>query len=259
MYCFVGISLATQNYINPAIDIIKKKGVLSSESMNATLLAMTNSAAESFIIMNSIFFGVSDIGISTVVQQAAFYSLIIQGKLRFNPAGSFYLIVETSTLIDWWIITRETLFILVYLAIMTFFLQGNNVELWQAFILFLVYIIHIFLMKYSSKYEVAIKKSLANFMEIRELSRLAQQDISVFHRNMRSQALSIEMLNQVNFHIQTFGMHEYIVFGKSGIRRKCKPIMSVKLGEEQFAQKDDSTLMARLNFKRAVTKIILRI
>ena len=67
MYCFLGISLATQNYINPSIDTIKEKGVLSSESMNATLLAMTNSAAESFIIMNSIFFGVSDIGISTVV------------------------------------------------------------------------------------------------------------------------------------------------------------------------------------------------
>ena len=48
--------------------------------MNATLLAMTNSAAESFIIMNSIFFGVSDIGISTVVQQAAFYSFIVQSK-----------------------------------------------------------------------------------------------------------------------------------------------------------------------------------
>ena len=47
--------------------------------MNATLLAMTNSAAESFIILNSIFFGVSDIGISTVVQQTAFTSLIIQG------------------------------------------------------------------------------------------------------------------------------------------------------------------------------------
>ena len=77
MYCFLGISLGTQNYINPSIDTIKEKGVLSSESMNATLLAMTNSAAESFIIMNSIFFGVSDIGISTVVQQAAFYSLII--------------------------------------------------------------------------------------------------------------------------------------------------------------------------------------
>ena len=31
--------------------------------MNATLLAFSNSAAESFIVMNSILFGVSDIGI----------------------------------------------------------------------------------------------------------------------------------------------------------------------------------------------------
>jgi len=55
--------LATQNYINPAIDTIKKKGIISSDTMNATLLAFSNSAAESFIVMNSIFFGVSDIGI----------------------------------------------------------------------------------------------------------------------------------------------------------------------------------------------------
>ena len=94
MYCFLGISLATQNYINPSIDVVKKKGVLSSESMNATLLAMTNSAAESFIIMNSIFFGVSDIGISTVVQQAATYSLIIQGKsLGWSSSDSLSLFV----------------------------------------------------------------------------------------------------------------------------------------------------------------------
>ena len=45
--------------------------------MNATLLAFYNSGAESFIIMNSIFFGVSDIGIQTTVQQSAFYGLII--------------------------------------------------------------------------------------------------------------------------------------------------------------------------------------
>jgi Ca2+/Na+ antiporter len=76
IYCFFGIQLATQNYINPAIDIIKKKGFIGAELMNVSLLAMSNSLAESFIIVNSIFFGVSDIGISTVVQQAAFYGLI---------------------------------------------------------------------------------------------------------------------------------------------------------------------------------------
>ena len=51
--------------------------------MNVSLLAVSNSLAESFIIVNSIFFGVSDIGISTVVQQAAFYGLINQGKIKF--------------------------------------------------------------------------------------------------------------------------------------------------------------------------------
>jgi hypothetical protein len=56
--------------------------LLGAELMNVSLLAMSNSLAESFIIVNSIFFGVSDIGISTVVQQAAFYGLINQGNLK---------------------------------------------------------------------------------------------------------------------------------------------------------------------------------
>lgn len=30
MYSFWGISLVTQNYINPAIDTIKKKGIVSN-------------------------------------------------------------------------------------------------------------------------------------------------------------------------------------------------------------------------------------
>ena len=165
MYCFFGIQLATQNYINPAIDIIKKKGLLGAELMNVSLLAMSNSLAESFIIVNSIFFGVSDIGISTVVQQAAFYGLINQGM--------FYLIVQEGTLIDLWIVSRETAFFLLYLAVMSVLLYGNQVELIGAVILLLLYVVHIFLMKYSSKYEVVIKKLLAQKLEINELNRMA--------------------------------------------------------------------------------------
>lgn len=76
MYAFQGIALATKNYINPAIDTIKKKGIVSftlflilitvqigSDTMNATLLAFSNSAAESFIVMISIFINKPDIGI----------------------------------------------------------------------------------------------------------------------------------------------------------------------------------------------------
>ena len=37
MYAFLGISLATQDYINPSIDIIKKKGVVSVKYANIYL------------------------------------------------------------------------------------------------------------------------------------------------------------------------------------------------------------------------------
>jgi hypothetical protein len=33
----------------------------------------------------------------------------------------------------------------------------------------------------------------------------------------------------------------------------------VKLGEEQFAEDDDRALLSRLNFKRAVTKVIIKL
>lgn len=68
MYSFVGISLVTQNYVNPAIDTIKKRGLLGSDTINATLLAFSNSAAESFIVLCSIMFGSSDIAIQTACQ-----------------------------------------------------------------------------------------------------------------------------------------------------------------------------------------------
>jgi hypothetical protein len=32
MYMFLGISLATQTYVNPSIDIIKKRGIVSGSS-----------------------------------------------------------------------------------------------------------------------------------------------------------------------------------------------------------------------------------
>lgn len=133
--------------------------------MNATLLAFSNSLAETFIIMNSIFFGVSDIGISTVVQQAAFYQLITQ--------GIFYLVVAEETLIDWWIITRDTVFFLLYLIVLAFMLYGNNINQTKALILVVIYILHILLMKFSSKYEILIKHKLANTIEVSGLKKIA--------------------------------------------------------------------------------------
>lgn len=53
--------------------------------------------------------------------------------------------------------------------------------MYQALILFLMYIIHIFLMKFNYLYEVAIKKNVARQMEVRELTKLASTNIANFH------------------------------------------------------------------------------
>ena len=119
-------------------------------------------------------------------------------------------------MIDWWIISRETVFILFYLSLMSFALYGNKVELWKSCILFIVYIVHIFLMKYSSKYEVAIKQMLANRMEISALKKIADNEMYRFHRNMKTQAISIEMLMKVKFDLKG----EYIVFEDSLFKKK---------------------------------------
>jgi Ca2+/Na+ antiporter len=171
---FLGISFITHNYINPSINIIKVKGVLSSDTMNATLLAMTNSAAESFIIMNSIFFGNSDIGIYTVVGETAFYTLIIQ--------GGFYFLSERGTKVDWWIITRDSFFILCYLGVLSGLLNGNDISWWKALILLVLYFVHILFMKYNYIYEIFIKKSVTKFFETWEIRKKARKEIDQYYK-----------------------------------------------------------------------------
>jgi hypothetical protein len=49
-----------------------------------------------------------------------------------------------------------------------------------------------------------------------------------FHRSLKSNALSIEMLNKIDFEL----VDGFIVFNETGIRVKLEPIVCVKLGEE---------------------------
>ena len=80
---------------------------------------------------------------------------------------------ENGTRIDWWVISRDTIFFVIYLIVITIFLSSNSITIMNALILFALYIIHIFAMKFNTTYEVAIKKNVARFMEIKEFTRVA--------------------------------------------------------------------------------------
>ena len=113
--------------------------------------------------------------------------------------GLFYLHAEEGTRIDWWISTRDTFLFIFYLMIMSVFMFGGNIESYEIIVLCVIYFFHVFLMKLNYTYEVAIKKAFASFLEVRELNRLALENISHFHCNLDSRNPSIEVLNKINF------------------------------------------------------------
>lgn len=108
---------------------------------------------------------------------------------------------------------------------MSGFLYGNSVSEWKAVILFVLYIAHIFLMKYNHIYEVAIKKSVARKMEIKELNRIARSGVSQFHRNLQSRCYNIERLLRVRFDVSN---DNYIEFENLNVRKKIKKITCVQ-------------------------------
>lgn len=76
---------------------------------------------------------------------------------------------------------------------------GNEIPTYAVWMLVVIYLIHVILMKLNHMYEVAIKKSLANAMEVNELKRIATEDISHFHYNLDSRNVCLEMLNKIKF------------------------------------------------------------
>lgn len=161
---------------------------------------------------------------------------------------------EAGTRIDWWILSRDTIFIIIYLVVLTVFLYGNNVVLYKAIVLLCLYLVHIILMKFNYLYEIAIKKGVARYMEIKELKRICKKDISHFHRNINSNCITIEMLNRVMFKVED----NQIVF-EPFIRKKIKPIR-IQLKEEKYALLSDNTsLIIRGKWKKAVIKVMIKI
>lgn len=73
--------------------------------------------------------------------------------------------------------------------------------------------------------------------------------------NLKSNAISIEMLNRVRFKLK----NNYIILEDSYIRKRLKMSNCIKRGEEVFADKDDKALSARRAWKEAVQQIIIKI
>lgn len=172
---------------------------------------------------------------------------------------------------------RDSTLFLIYLGIMSYFLMGNVIENYAIYCLIVIYIIHVVLMKMNHTYEVALKKGVASFLEVKELSRMANEDIGHFHYNLDTRAPCIEVLNKINFRQEgdilifennaaqqkaaqgQLGIGQFMARVNNQIRYRMKAIQRIKIREERFATPDNKQLMARARLKQAVIKILTKL
>lgn len=147
------------------------------------------------------------------------------------------MLAEKGTRIDWWIISRDTVFIIVYLSFLSGFMKGNEIDYWKPIVLFVLSLIHVLLMKYNSVYEIAIKKAVARNMEVKELKKIVKEDISKFHTNqeMFSRRITYEELRS---DVLQFKLKEELVlttledsdlkYLKKQMKERCPELVSDK-------------------------------
>ena len=67
------------------------------------------------------------------------------------------------------------------------------------------------------------------------------------------------MLMKVKFDLKEKGNYKYMVFEDSLFKKKVHLSQSIKSGEEKFAGREDKALMARKNWKNAVSSVIIKL
>lgn len=97
-------------------------------------------------------------------------------------------------------------------------MKNLTIENWQIYILLVIYALHVFIMKINLQYEVTLKRAVANYLEIRELNRLASEDIFHFHLNLDTRSIPIEMLNKIEYRQEG----DVLIFDKKYQRSKFK-------------------------------------
>jgi K+-dependent Na+/Ca+ exchanger-like protein len=162
LYTFLAIAIACDEFFVPALEEIASSRHLnlSMDVAGATLMAAGGSAPEFY---SSLFgtFTESEIGFGTIIGSAVF-------NVLFVIAMCTILTKEELTL-TWWPLFRDAVYYAIGLIVITAFIEFNSkeqIELWEACVLFAMYIGYILIMwKNADIYRYLTGKELEYFCD----------------------------------------------------------------------------------------------
>lgn len=154
LYMFLGIAIVCDEIFVPALEIISEKWELSNDVAGATLMAAGGSAPELFTSLIASF-DRSDMGFSTIVGSAVFNVLFVIAMCALCTPMKFCPLSLT-----WWPLARDCTFYILTLITLVVFMADGKIELWEAILQFLMYVLYVIIMYYSSALEAYVTGSL---------------------------------------------------------------------------------------------------
>jgi Ca2+/Na+ antiporter len=154
LYMFFAIAIVCDEFFVPALEEISSENHLdlSMDVAGATLMAAGGSAPELFTSLIGTFQG-SEVGFGTIVGSAVFNVLFVIGMCAIFSK-------DTLTL-TWWPLARDCVYYtigLLTLAIFCGYSSPGKIEIWEALVLFALYIGYVILMKYNESLWSIIQK-----------------------------------------------------------------------------------------------------
>eukprot|EP00567_Pseudictyota_dubia_P011329 CAMPEP_0197440510 /NCGR_PEP_ID=MMETSP1175-20131217/7003_1 /TAXON_ID=1003142 /ORGANISM="Triceratium dubium, Strain CCMP147" /LENGTH=617 /DNA_ID=CAMNT_0042970633 /DNA_START=401 /DNA_END=2251 /DNA_ORIENTATION=+ len=160
LYLFLAIAIICDELFVPAIEEMsgERHLNLSMDVAGATLMAAGGSAPELFTSLFGTFVTEDEVGIGTVVGSAVFNVLFVIAMCA---------LCSTEVLeLTWWPLFRDSLYYSIGLVVLGVFVgvvSKGEIELWEAIVLFLMYIGYVVMMYFNQKiYKLITGKELAN-------------------------------------------------------------------------------------------------
>jgi len=145
MYIFIGLAIVCDEFFVPALEIIADKLNLTPDVAGATLMAAGGSAPELFTNVFATF-EESDAGFGTIIGSAVFNVLFVIGMCAMFSKETLHL--------TWWPLARDCIFYTIGLCIVAILIGANTrneIEMWEAIVLFVLYFAYIYLMLKNEK------------------------------------------------------------------------------------------------------------
>ncbi|XP_041673782.1 sodium/potassium/calcium exchanger 4 [Drosophila eugracilis] len=149
MYLFVVLAIVCDDYLVPAMERLCYTLRMTYDVAGATFLAAATSAPELFVNFVATFITHGDIGLGTIVGSSVFNILVIAGVCG---------ILTPPSKLDWWPVTRDTVWYLLAVATVTTVVWDSLVTWYEATVLILLYLLYIIQLVLDRRIQNCVRK-----------------------------------------------------------------------------------------------------